>query len=605
MISDKSNLSSRVGWVLEETEKLLEGARQSFAAYSGNSSDSDALANAQEKARGTLGVLDLLDADGAYMLNREVVLLMDALRQDKVDDWEAACQACADGLTQLSDYLRHLSEGYADLPVILLPVLNNLRATRGAELLSEHLVFLPDEGAITNRQIGTDRYVALDEDKRQEALKRLRHFMQASLLGWFRNEQPEVHLRSARKVTANMLVMNRIMRLRSLWWVTAALLQALEQGSLEHSAAVKVLLGRMEREIRRFREMGEEAYNQAVPDELLKNLLYYVGLADSSEGTLGAVKAAYHLDMYLPKGETLTELRQYYTMPGRELWQAISGSMLDELSLLMSQVESLPGHPNAVQILREVAGKTASMAQTLGMLGLGLASSLTDDLARSQAALADAGDVPDLPMLQRNSEHYLKLETLLREYGETGYDRSEEIFLSDAGSLENSMATREVVRSMLADVRKLQTELTAFHKDSTGFTHLDEASKLLRRLHGTLDVLDCAELEPLTAGSRMFVQDDLLSRHRVPEDREMSCLADILTLLEASLSCMLQSQDHLPLMEMAYDKLRELDGHTKLELLAGIDMAALTELIENKKKARQQIQTGLLHRVRSPLLKAG
>ncbi|HPQ96945.1 MAG TPA: hypothetical protein PLN94_15280, partial [Thiolinea sp.] len=370
-------------------------------------------------------------------------------------------------------------------------------------------------------------------------------------------------------------------------------------------AAVMVLLGRMEREIRRFRLIIGFLAHLAEPDELLKNLLYYVGLADSSEGTLGAVKSAYHLDMYLPKGETLSELRQYYTMPGRELWQAISGSMLDELSLLMSQVEGMPGHPNAAQMLKEISGKTASMAQTLGMLGLGLASSLTDDLARSQAALADAGDVPDLPMLQRNSEHYLKLESLLREYGETGYDRSEEIFLSEAGALEDSVATREVMRSMLADVKKLQAELTAFHKDSTQFSHLDEASKLLRRLHGTLDVLDCAELEPLTAGSRMFVQDDLLSRHRVPEDREMSCLADILTLLEASLSCMLQSQDHLPLMDMAYEKLRELDGYSKLELLAGMDMEALNTLIENKKKARQQIQASLLHRVRSPLLKAG
>ncbi|HPY39531.1 MAG TPA: hypothetical protein PLM98_03340, partial [Thiolinea sp.] len=404
MISDKSSLASRLGWVIGETEKLLAETRQSFSLYVGDTALSN-LETAISKARHVLGVLDILDTEGAYMLGREIVLLMDAIRQERVKNWQEACTVTADGLLQLSEYLKHLRDGYADLPVIVLPMLNNLRAAREAELLSEHLVFLPAEGVVTNAQIGTDKYMPLPADKLDQATKRLRFYMQKALLGWFNNDRPAFHLQAAQKVAVNMITLHEKERLRALWWVTNGLLQALEEKKLEDSAAVKLLMGRMEREIRRFGELQETAYNASLPDELLKNLLYYVGLAEDSDGVLAAVKEAYHLDLYLPKGGTLQELRTYYTTPGRELWQALSSSMQDELALLMSQVESLGQREHPATLLAEVAKRTNSMAQTLGMLGLGKAAELTDKIATEQQASVAADTHLSHDLLERMSEH--------------------------------------------------------------------------------------------------------------------------------------------------------------------------------------------------------
>ena len=73
MISDKSGLASRLGWVLEETEQTLERTRQVFAEYV-ERGDEASLDAALEYSRETLGILDLLEAEGAYMLDRELVL---------------------------------------------------------------------------------------------------------------------------------------------------------------------------------------------------------------------------------------------------------------------------------------------------------------------------------------------------------------------------------------------------------------------------------------------------------------------------------------------------------------------------------------------------
>ncbi len=598
MISDKSSLSSRLGWVLDETETLLARTRAAFSSYV-TEMDSGSLDVALEKGRNVLGVLDLLETEGAYMLCRESILLMDAIRQEQVNNWQEACVTCADGLLQLSEYLKHLDEGYADLPVIVLPMLNNLRAARDAELLSEHLVFLPAEGSVTNTQMGTEKYLDLPAEKLDQATRRLRFYLQKSLLGWFNNDRPIFHLQAARKVSSNMLTLHRKERLRALWWVNGALLQALEEDKLEHSVAVKMLMGRMEREIRRFGELREAAYNDSLPDELLKNLLYYVGLAESGEGALAAVKEAYHLDLYLPQGETLEELRNYYTTPGRELWQAVSASMQDELTLLMSQVESLNQQNQPASLLADIAKRTQGLAQTLGMLGLGKAADLTGALADAQqAAVAADTPVQDDFMVQM-SEHYLKMESVLSEYAETGYDRTSEIFFKEDNALGDMGAAREVVRTLLVSLGKAQSELATFHQNPSVFTPLDEVARILRSLSGSLDILGHQEVLPLADGVKHYLLKDLLADKRKPSSEEINCVADLMTLLEATISCISQQEDHLPLLPVGFEKLRELDGYSSCDLEAGSHMDAAILEFENKKKAKQLAPSTLYQKLRN------
>lgn len=603
MISDKSGLSTRLGWVLDETEQMLERVRQLFAEYT-ESRDQAVLDKALTLSRDVLGVLDILETEGAHMLSREVVLLMDAMRQGAVDSPDEAASVCADGLLQLSEYLKHLHDGYADLPVIILPMLNNLRAARKAELLSEHLVFLPAEGSITNEHIGTDKYVELSAGKKQEALQRLRFYLQKSLLGWYNNDRTETHLQAGRKVVANLLVMNREIRSRSLWWVTGALLQALEQGKLESSAAIKMLMGRMEREIKRFAERDEASYNQSLPEELLKNLLYYVGLAEEGEGQLQAVKSAYHLDLYLPKGETLEELRGYYLVPGRELWRSVAASMEDELSLLMSQVESLSGRDESGPLMKEISSRTQSLAQALGMLGLGKAAALTEVLSNQQRAVSKQSGAVEQLLLEGMSEHYVRLEKLLTEYAETGHDQTEEVF-SDEVILADPGASREVVRSVLNTVGKVQSELTLFAQNSSEFAPVESAVKLLHNAHGAVDVLGFGELQPLIEGTKNYLQLDILQNQRQPDENELSCLADVVTLLEASLSCIEKQDDYLPLLPTGYEKLRELDNDCAIDLLGHIDMEAANDELNLKKKAQQTVSGTLFQKIRNQRLLTG
>src|SRR5690606_6294112 len=48
------------------------------------------------------------------------------------------------GVVLLPDYLERLQSGHKDIPIVLLPLLNELRAARGEAGLSESVLFAPD-----------------------------------------------------------------------------------------------------------------------------------------------------------------------------------------------------------------------------------------------------------------------------------------------------------------------------------------------------------------------------------------------------------------------------------------------------------------------------
>lgn len=599
MISDKSSLASRLGWIINDIEQVIEQARRTFGQYV-DSQDPNGLSASRESCRQLSGVLDLLGANGASMLGREILLLLDALMQGRVNNIAAAQQATADGLLQLTDYLKHLREGYADLPVVVLPTLNNLRAAREADLLSEHLVFLPEEGHADDRQIGTHEYLELPSDRFLQAVTKLRFYFQKALLGWFRAEQPKKMLQATGKVAQNMILLNRSRRLRSLWWITSALSESLEYERLEHSVAVKMLMGRMEREIKQFGELGEETYDATLPDELIKNLLYYIGLAESGAEITDKVKNAYKLDLYLPQGETLDELRQHYTTPGRDLWRAVSKSVIDELKSLQGLLESMQqDQTNQADLMTKLADKSNNLANTLAMLGLGHAAELTEFMSADLKARVETGEIQDFDHLLTISTHYAKLEKVLEEYAETGYDTTDTVFGGEAAENGPVVSTeRSLLRTTLVELGKAQTRTVDFYRKGWSFFDLEGVVSALENVSGALSVVESSELQPLIDTALRYARDDLLTAKREPVVEDLEKFADVLTVLEACISAKLQDDDYLSLMPTGIQKLRELAKASKIDLLSKVDFAKLEADIEAKKKALRPLPPSFYQKLR-------
>ena len=78
------------------------------------------------------------------------------------------------------------------------------------------------------------------------------------------------------------------------------------------------LLRQLDRELKRLVEQGADGLNQAAPDELVKNLLFYVAKAPSQSPRIRALKEQYRLDEALPDHRRWTPRPPRRTRPRRD-----------------------------------------------------------------------------------------------------------------------------------------------------------------------------------------------------------------------------------------------------------------------------------------------
>ena len=274
--------------------------------------------------------------------------------------------------------------------------------------------------------------------------------------------------------------------------------------------------------------------------------------------------------------------------------------MIDELKALQVIVESIkPDESDCAEALSKLLDKSSRLASTLGMMGLSQASNLTLGLCDTLKEYLDSHSGPSRESLMNISAHYINLEKVLKEYAETGYDITEDVFSPDGLILDPS-ASRSLLRTVLTELSKVQARLVSFYKEGWSFFYLDEAVLALDNIIGALEMSGAKEMLPLVETAKRYLAKDLIAQKRTPSKEELAIFADILTLFEASVSTKLQGEDYLSLLPIGFDKLRELDQLCPINLLGGVDLNAVEQDVEAKKKAAQaNSSSNLLHRLRS------
>ena len=278
------------------------------------------------------GVLRVLEIYGAALLAEEMeqvasyLLATAAERKNQAESLDALMRA----MVQLPSYLERVLAGGRDLALVLLPLLNDLRAVRGSALLSEGTLLLlnlkSDKQAQPVAAAPGEPPLTVEQWAR-----RLRARFQVGLIGWIRGERLEQNLDILAAVAQKLEQIATRQPVFQLWWVTGAVIEALHENGLEGGVSIKRLLGLGDREIRRLYEQGEARYAQTPPVELLNNLLYYVGRAESSGPRVTAVRASFRLSELLPVDESIEQERENLSAPSVKLMQTVAAAIREDL----------------------------------------------------------------------------------------------------------------------------------------------------------------------------------------------------------------------------------------------------------------------------------
>src|SRR5215469_6269180 len=355
--------SQTLDLVGREVNATLAETRASLETYVEQPDNVALLERCKTDLHQVQGVLRMLEIYGAALLAEEMEHVAQYLL-DTVDERKGQAES-------LDALMRALVQLPSYLALVLLPLLNDLRAVRGSSLLSE--------GTLLLLNLKSDKQAAPQAAAAGEApltveqwARRLRARYQVGLIGWIRGERPGQNLDVLAAVARKLEQIATRQPVFQLWWVIGAVIEALQENGVEGGQSIKRLLGLGDREIRRLYELGEARYSQNPPVELLNNLLYYVGRASSSGGRVSAVRASFRLTELLPVDEGIEQERENLSAPSVKLMQTVAaairedlGKVKDALDIFMRRGGGQPQELNPqVELLRKIG-------DTLGVLGLG------------------------------------------------------------------------------------------------------------------------------------------------------------------------------------------------------------------------------------------
>jgi len=211
---------------------------------------SAALVRAGELLHQVRGALQITETYGAALLAEEMELGCNYLAKLRAGKGrEDGLDALTRAMVQLPIYIERLLGGGRDIALVLLPMLNDLRAARGEPLLSEGTLLLLNLSPSQVRKTSAAREGSGEDPVALAA--RLRPRFQLALLGWIKGGNNQRHLDTLAAVVGKLEKAANRDDMYQLWWIVGGVLEALRDGGLETSVALKRLLGQTDRQIRR------------------------------------------------------------------------------------------------------------------------------------------------------------------------------------------------------------------------------------------------------------------------------------------------------------------------------------------------------------------
>ncbi|HEY0197130.1 MAG TPA: Hpt domain-containing protein [Rhodanobacter sp.] len=523
-------------WVKPELDETLSTAREALESYVENPDNRAAMTECATHLHQVHGTLQMVELYGAAMVTAEMETLSAALLEDRITYREEAYASLMRGMMQLPDYLERLSSGHRDVPVVLLPLLNDLRASREQPALPESAMFHPNLDAFLPEQAPAAMSESYAEAHRGELLD-LRLRFQQLLLAWFRGQVAAQPLVGMRNTLLAICARCYHVHGRRLWWIAAGVLEGLEQGMLKsHAAEVRQLIGKVDRHIRQLIEQGEASLRGGDADEVASRLLYIVAQAKQHSPQMELLRATYALDSLLPDAGELEHARGSMAGHNRALLDSVSRALKDDLLRVKEALDLFlrqqDGDPRQLAVQGEVLER---VGDTLGMLALGVPRRVVNEQRRVLDEIANRMRPADEDTLLDVAGALLYVEASLDDHIESLGSEGEPSASDTMHGLPRSEALGVVTTLMqeaIANTGKVKDAIVAFMESGWEHQRLVGAPTLMNEVAGAMRMMSSPRPAELAEGVGRFVNNELLGDRRVPSGAQMDHLADALAALE-------------------------------------------------------------------------
>ncbi len=516
-----------LGWVKPELDETLRQARLEVEAFVEDPSDTSRMRFCAGYLHQVQGTLRMVELYAPAMVAEEMEQLARALQADEVPGRDVACATLMRGTVLLPDYLERLQGGHRDIPIVLLPLLNELRAARGAAGLSESVLFAPD----LDRPMPSDlppmtaaEGTGADATGPVDALS-------AAMDAWPDEGMPADATAFAADL-GTLLPQATGEPVQRMLWVAQRVVQALGDGALASSAGLRQAFSSVVREARRHLVDREGFAGVDAAQEATRQLLFHAAGGKADHPALVELRGTFDLDQAAPSEAELDHAQSSLSGRNRALLDTVAAAVKEDLlrvkDALDLHLRTGAGGPAGLEPQAETLGR---VGDTLGMLGLGVARTVVLQQRDAVEAIVRGDRAADEDALLDIAGSLLYVDASLDEQvARLGVDDSGQE--QDPLASESRKAVEVIAREAIANFADARQAFVAFVETSWDHDELVEVPRLLGEVGGAMRMLELQQPADFLTGVRRFTETELLGRRRVPNGRQLDTLADTLASLE-------------------------------------------------------------------------
>jgi len=514
-VRDHSTLS----WIKGEVDELISQARGALADFVEEDAGDRALMDTcAERLHQVHATLKIVEVYGAAMLAEEMEQLALAIGNGTVGRPAEGAEALMLALIQLPDYLEKLQSGEPDIPLVLLPLINELRTARDGPLMSEAALFHPDlqYAALPARITG------VPNPELPRVIRKLRPVYHQGLLDWYRDPESAAGLRKVRDVVAVLDPMASTAPAYHLFRAVHCLIEGLLEKSVAGGSTIRQLLARFDRQMKLIMVQGEAGLGQSTPEDLVKNLLYYVARAESHNPLIQEGQLAYNLSQAIPSTEALSAVRESLSAPSLEMLKTVNGAIKEDLLKVKDALDLyIRSGRNQIEDLLALERPLRTVSDTLGMIGRGaLRLRLIDEVEKIRRA-GESREAPAEEALMDMAGAILFVERSLDSQSAARWQPREDVELVSA--------TMGEVRSEMA---RAKDAILRFVADPENLELLQDVPAWFHNIAGAFRILEFSAPAEILEELSGFLKAQVLGTGRVPEPSRLEALADGISSVE-------------------------------------------------------------------------
>jgi chemosensory pili system protein ChpA (sensor histidine kinase/response regulator) len=516
-----------LGWVRNEIDETLKQARLALESFAENPTDKTRLRFCVTHLHQVVGTLLMVELDGAAMLARETEQLAEAVLNEEVEASATAFDALTRAIVTLPEYLARLQFGQPDVPLKHLPLINELRAARAAEPVSEEELFAPD---LSVRPPAEARAKAeLPEAGYRSLARQLRPAFQAALLAWLRDNANKRALDVIADRIEQLQAQSALGALEQLFWVAGGLVEALREDGLETSVERKKLFARLDQQFKKIIDGAEKTELRRFSETLVRSILWELTQAKSRGPKVTQILRAFDLEAP-PAGAPAPA----YELPAPEVLQSVGRVLGTEIEAAQDVLTTyFDPNQRDPATLESLIGMLHKMSGTLDMLAVPALKNLVDETVHVCRALLE-GRVADpdacaMPL----AEALLLLESGARdvqrpaeEWGRTieeGIHRlralhappgeappaTDGLVVAEAelSETEFKQLLGAVAHEVSVNLGRIEEALEAFAADASKLPLIEEVPALLNQVQGAMQILGQVRAAELVEYTRRHVED--------------------------------------------------------------------------------------------------